>query len=177
MSRIATKCSNVVLGLTIAKRVLGRPACELGVTNVTYVRIDGPFTELEGLRHLESVGELQIHAPLTTLQGLRNLTTAGAQFGRDDLIESILFPSKIIREGNQQMEIETTDDESFVGLSKGETATEYRLLNANGQLISVPKAKVKLARLSNTSMMPEGLHRAMTPSEFADLIAYLETLK
>ena len=33
VSRMPTSCSNVVVGFTIAKRVFGRPACELGVTN------------------------------------------------------------------------------------------------------------------------------------------------
>lgn len=33
VSRISTSRSNVVRGLRIAKRVFGRPACELGTTN------------------------------------------------------------------------------------------------------------------------------------------------
>jgi Leucine-rich repeat (LRR) protein len=49
-----------------------------GVKNPQYVTIEGPFTELEGLSHLESVVEIQIQAPLTTLAGLRNLATANS---------------------------------------------------------------------------------------------------
>jgi hypothetical protein len=51
---------------------------EVAATNISGVTISGPFTDLEGLSHLESVDGIDITAPLTTLQGLRNLTTAGA---------------------------------------------------------------------------------------------------
>jgi hypothetical protein len=49
-----------------------------GVKNPGGISIEGPFTDVEGLSHLESVDEIEIAAPLTTLAGLRNLTTAGS---------------------------------------------------------------------------------------------------
>src|SRR5205814_3869965 len=50
-----------------------------------------------------------------------DLTTAGAQFGRTELAESVLFPSKAIREGYQRVEVETKNEETFEGLLIAET--------------------------------------------------------
>ncbi|HSH17152.1 MAG TPA: hypothetical protein VLD18_14010, partial [Verrucomicrobiae bacterium] len=94
-----------------------------------------------------------------------------------ELAESILYPSKAVREGYQAVEIETTDDESFSGLAKGETGTEVLLLDRLGQLQRIPKDKVASRRNSDFSLMPEGLQSALTLEQFAGLISYLESLK
>jgi putative heme-binding domain-containing protein len=106
-----------------------------------------------------------------------DLTSVGSQFSRHELAESILYPSKAVREGYQAVEIETTDDESFSGLAKGETGTEVLLLDRLGQLQRIPKDKVAARRNSDFSLMPEGLHSALTLEQFAGLISYLESLK
>jgi quinoprotein glucose dehydrogenase len=106
-----------------------------------------------------------------------DLTSVGSQFSRHELAESILHPSKAVREGYQAVEIETQDDESFSGLAKGETGTEVLLLDRLGQLQRIPKDKVASRRNSEFSLMPEGLHAALTLEQFAGLISYLESLK
>jgi putative heme-binding domain-containing protein len=106
-----------------------------------------------------------------------DMTTVGAQFSRREIAESILYPSKAVREGYQSMNVETKDNESFSGLLKGETADELTLVDAAGQLQRVPKTQIAFRTLSDLSLMPEGLHSALTLSEFSDLLAYLETLR
>ncbi len=106
-----------------------------------------------------------------------DLSSVGSQFSRHELSESILFPSKAVREGYQAVEIETKDDESFSGLTKGETATEVLLLDRTGNLQRIPKDKVASRRNSEFSLMPEGLQSALTLDQFAGLISYLESLK
>ncbi|MBI2946148.1 MAG: HEAT repeat domain-containing protein, partial [Verrucomicrobia bacterium] len=51
-----------------------------------------------------------------------DLSTIGSQYSRRDLAESILFPSKAVREGYQQVIVETKDDENLSGLVNAETA-------------------------------------------------------
>jgi putative membrane-bound dehydrogenase-like protein len=106
-----------------------------------------------------------------------DLSGVGAQFGRAALIESVLQPSKVVREGYNQVQIETKDDESIAGLFKGETGDEITLLDANNQLRRIQKSKITSRQNSQLSIMPEGLQAALTLQEFADLIAYLESLK
>jgi len=43
--------------------------------------------------------------------------------------------------------------------------------------VVIKKADIATRRLSPISMMPEGLQTAMKPEDFADLVAYLESLK
>jgi len=106
-----------------------------------------------------------------------DLSGAGTQFGRAVLIESILQPSKVVREGYNQVQIETKDDDFIAGLFKGETGDDVTLLDAKNQLRRIPKAQITSRRNSELSIMPEGLQAALTLQEFADLIAYLESLK
>ena len=106
-----------------------------------------------------------------------DLSGVGAQFGRAALIESILQPSKVVREGYNQVLIETKDDESIAGLFKGETGDDITLLDANNQLRRIAKARIASRQNSQLSIMPEGLQAALTLQEFADLIAFLESLR
>lgn len=106
-----------------------------------------------------------------------DMTTIGAQFPRIALIEHIIHPSKAVREGYSQVLIETDDDESFAGLVKGETTDTLTILDAQAQLRTIPKSKITLRRNSELSLMPDGLHLGLTLEEFADLLAYLESLK
>jgi len=106
-----------------------------------------------------------------------DLSGVGAQFGRAALIESILYPSKVVREGYNQVQIETKDDDFIAGLFKGETGDDITLLDANDQLRRIAKSQIASRRNSQLSIMPEGLQAALTLQEFTDLIAYLESLK
>ena len=106
-----------------------------------------------------------------------DLTTAGAQFGRKELAESILFPSRSIREGYQRVEVETKNEETLEGLVKTETNDELTLRDANGNNRRVSKADIKDRHNSQLSLMPEGLEAGMALQDFADLVAYLSSLK
>jgi putative heme-binding domain-containing protein len=105
------------------------------------------------------------------------MTTIGAQFPRDALIEHIVNPSKSVREGYQQVLIETSDDESFAGLIKSESADTLTILTAQAKLQTIPKSKITSRHSSQLSLMPDGLHLGLSLEEFTDLIAYLESLK
>lgn len=106
-----------------------------------------------------------------------DLSNIGGQFPRAALIEHILTPSKAVREGYQQVQIETAEDESFSGLIKAETADALTILDGQAKLHQIPKNKITRRQSSQLSLMPEGLHAGLSLEEFADLIAYLESLK
>lgn len=106
-----------------------------------------------------------------------DLTTVGAQFSPQELAESILFPSKSVREGYESYLVEMKDGESYSGLFKGETTGEVHLLDAQGNLHRLKLADIQARRKSELSLMPEGLHTALELQDFADLLAYLRSLK
>ncbi|HKS36083.1 MAG TPA: HEAT repeat domain-containing protein, partial [Verrucomicrobiae bacterium] len=106
-----------------------------------------------------------------------DLTNIGTQFDSRALAESILFPSKAVREGYQQVIVETEDGEELSGVIKGETADRVTLRDSAGREHQLSRKSIKARRNSSLSLMPEGLHAVLSPEEFADLIAYLASLK
>jgi putative membrane-bound dehydrogenase-like protein len=106
-----------------------------------------------------------------------DLTGAGTQFDRRALAEAILYPSKTVREGYQQITVTLADEEELSGVVKGETADTLTMRDATGREHKLPRGSVKARQNSTLSLMPEGLHVALSLEEFADLIAYLASLK
>ena len=105
------------------------------------------------------------------------LTTAGAQFGRAALIESILEPSKVVREGYQQVEFELRNGSSISGIVKAETGATVVVNDAEGRTVELRRDDILSRKASAISLMPEGLQTVLSFDEFADLVAYLESLK
>ena len=106
-----------------------------------------------------------------------DLTTVGSQFARDILIESILYPSKAIREGYQQIVFELKNGDSVSGAVKGESTETVTIQDSEARLQTVRKSDIARRTTSALSLMPEGLQAALSLTDFADLIAYLESLK
>jgi putative heme-binding domain-containing protein len=104
-----------------------------------------------------------------------DLTLAGAQFSRAQLIESVLYPSRAVREGYQQIIVETKDGEEVNGALKADTSDGLTLVDASGRTNSIPRANIVNRSTSQLSLMPEGLQVGLSLDEFTDLIAYLES--
>jgi putative heme-binding domain-containing protein len=105
------------------------------------------------------------------------LAGVGAKYDRAKLIESILYPSKQIFDGYQQTLVRTKSGKTFAGSVRGETETDFTLIDANGVKSVIRKSDVDKRKVSQLSLMPEGLHTALKPEEFSDLVSYLQSLK
>lgn len=101
-----------------------------------------------------------------------DLSNMGAQFSARELAESILWPSRVVREGYQPVIVELTDDEEVAGLIKGESTEVLTLRDSAGKLRQVPKSQIRGRRQSEQSLMPEGLQAGLSLADFADLIAF-----
>ena len=91
------------------------------------------------------------------------------------LVESVLYPSKVIKTGFDAEKIETKSGKVHQGLVK-EEGDFFRVLNHEGE-IRVPKNDVETRTISKLSIMPEGQENQMSRREFLDLIFFLQTLK
>jgi putative membrane-bound dehydrogenase-like protein len=91
------------------------------------------------------------------------------------LIESVLYPSKIIKTGWEVENIELKNGKTLVGLVKDE-GKHLRVLNLDKDT-RVLKGDVESRSLSKVSVMPDGQEATLSRREFVDLIAYLQTLK
>src|SRR5581483_4658877 len=93
----------------------------------------------------------------------------------DYLVESVLFPSKVIKTGFETETVTTRDGRVLSGLVKDE-GKFLRVLNLNKD-DRVAKADVEERAVQRVSIMPEGQEAQLSRREFADLIAYLMTLR
>ena len=91
------------------------------------------------------------------------------------LIESVLFPSKIIKTGFESETVTLKNGKVLAGLVKDE-GKFLRVLNLDKE-DRVAKDDVETRSVSRVSIMPEGQEAMMSRREFVDLIAFLQTLK
>jgi putative heme-binding domain-containing protein len=106
-----------------------------------------------------------------------SLTGVGAKYDRAKLVESVLEPSKQIFDGYQQTIIRTRDDDVQAGVVRAETDAEVTLFDSAAQPHVIRKSDITSRKLSELSVMPEGLEQGMTQQELADLISFLESQK
>ena len=105
-----------------------------------------------------------------------DLTGLALKYDKAEIIRSVLEPSSRIVNGYQPVVLCKTDGTVLTGLIRGETETYLDLVDPNLQPIQVQKSDIDERRLGEYSLMPAGLVELLTPSEFADLIAYLQSL-
>ena len=106
-----------------------------------------------------------------------DLTTIATKYDRAFLIESVLYPSKQILDGYQTTMITMKNGQAFSGFLRSQDETETLLVDVAGEKHALQRNQIAKITESATSLMPEGLHGALSLAEFADLITYLETLK
>jgi putative heme-binding domain-containing protein len=106
-----------------------------------------------------------------------DLTHIGGKFGRPHLIESLLEPSRQIVEGYRTSLLATKDGAVHTGIVKEQTAASLTLLDAAGKRMTLPVDEIAERRESPLSLMPQNLAEQLSAEQFADLVAYLETLR
>jgi putative membrane-bound dehydrogenase-like protein len=103
-----------------------------------------------------------------------DLAGIGLRYKREDLMTSLLEPSKVIAQGYETIVIETKKGVTLTGVFKGESGEAVNLTDAEGKPHRVPKKDIEERFFAPVSMMPNGLSDGMTLQDFADIIAFLE---
>ncbi len=106
-----------------------------------------------------------------------DLTGLALKYDKAEIIRSILEPSSRIAVGFASVVVARLDGTTVEGLVRGETAEGIELATADGRSVRIPADQVGQKRTSETSTMPEGLVDTLKPVEFADLVAYLGSLR
>jgi putative heme-binding domain-containing protein len=105
------------------------------------------------------------------------LGTIADKFTRDQLIQSVLEPSARIHPDHATTTVVTTDGKTINGVLQFRNKQEIRLLDVEGKLVRISLAMIEVEKPSKTSLMPVGLHKLIKADQFADLVAYLSTLR
>jgi putative heme-binding domain-containing protein len=106
-----------------------------------------------------------------------DLSTIGKLRVREDLLESILEPSRRIEPKYAAYVANTADGRSFTGLLVRRDEKQVVLLDFQNKEIILAAKNVEDLRPSRTSLMPEGQMASLTAQEAADLLEYLATRK
>ena len=105
--------------------------------------------------------------------------TAGSQFTREFLIESILNPAAAIAQGfpTYMLTPKAGKGSTSLGFLVEEDNTNYTLMNIAGFYQNVTKESLAKKEIVQSSQMPPGLAYTLTLHEFTSLIEYLVSKK
>jgi putative membrane-bound dehydrogenase-like protein len=106
-----------------------------------------------------------------------DLSMIGKKASRENLIESILQPSKAIADQYIQWRIETKKGLDIMGLIIEETPDSILLRDANAKDYKIAKSDIDTRTKSAVSIMPENVVSALTEDELIDVAEYMLTLK
>jgi putative heme-binding domain-containing protein len=94
---------------------------------------------------------------------------------REDLLESILEPSRRVEPKYAAYSAHTADGRSFNGLLVKRDANEVVLRDGQNREVTLATGTVEELRPSRLSLMPEGQLAGLTAQEAADLLEYVAT--
>jgi putative heme-binding domain-containing protein len=122
------------------------------------------------------LGCLQCHA-LGGAGGMvgPDLSAIGTSAQLDYLIESVILPSKVVREGYTTVVVSTLDGKVHTGVVQRESPTELVLRDPIRDEIVIPVKDIEDKRIGG-SLMPEGLDQSLTDAELVDLVRFLSEL-
>lgn len=106
-----------------------------------------------------------------------NLSKIGNKLSREALFDSILYPSAAISTGFNGVTVRKTGSEPLTGFITSETQETVTMRLAGGVSQAIPAKEITGRETMELSLMPTGLTAALTATELADLVAYLQSLK
>src|SRR5262249_21160003 len=106
-----------------------------------------------------------------------DLTAIGKQRSREDLLESILEPSRRMEPKYATYIAQTDAGRSFTGLLVKRDDKVIVLRDAENKETTLAAKDVESLKPSPKSLMPDGQLAGLTAKEAADLLAYLATRK
>jgi putative heme-binding domain-containing protein len=92
----------------------------------------------------------------------------------DYLLKNILDPSAVVEPRFLNYQIVLKNRRSLAGVISAESDATLTLEYGSGVSETVARSAIAEIRATDTSMMPEGFESAITPSQMADLIAFLK---
>jgi putative heme-binding domain-containing protein len=105
-----------------------------------------------------------------------DLSSLGTSSPVETIINSILYPSKSIKEGYELQRVVKTDGSEMMGYLVSNGMSEIVLRDVSGKAVSVPKSQIKELQKVPGSLMPPGLTAGLEKEEFVQLVSFLSKL-
>jgi putative membrane-bound dehydrogenase-like protein len=106
-----------------------------------------------------------------------DLSMIGKKASRENLFESILYPSKAIADQYLTWQIDTLKGQTLSGLIVEESGDAVVLRDAEGRDTRIAKKDIETRTKGAKSLMPEDLVVNLSEDELIDLVEYLFTLR
>ncbi len=145
------------------EEVIGRMRELLSTTPGDPHRGVAVFSKLCGQCH-KLHGEGQDVGPDITLNGRSSY---------DQLLSNVFDPSLVIGASYQARTVRTVEGRVVTGLLAEESDERIVLKVEGGKLESIPADEVEAMKVSELSLMPEGVEKQLQPQEIADLFALI----
>ena len=108
-----------------------------------------------------------------------DLTTVATRFKRQDILESITEPSKVVSEQYMSTAFTLKDGNVVAGRISQETGDKVVVMTNpfdTAVTTAISKSEIKARELSKISLMPTGLLDTFTESDILDLLAFVESM-
>ena len=106
-----------------------------------------------------------------------DLTRIGQVRTEQDLLESIVYPSRTFVRSYEPVMIITKDGEPHTGFIRNESAEAVQLVSGLNAEERILRNSIAELRPGTLSVMPAGLEQQLQQQELADLVAFLKSLK
>jgi putative heme-binding domain-containing protein len=104
-----------------------------------------------------------------------DLSSIGASAQVDYLVDSLLEPNKVIKEGYHSLTVTTTKGKVLTGIKVRQSDKELILRDKDDREVGIPLDAIDEQRPGG-SLMPEGLTDPLTRAELVDLVRFLSEL-
>jgi putative heme-binding domain-containing protein len=92
---------------------------------------------------------------------------------REVLLTAVFDPNRAVEDKFLEYVVRLTDGRQVNGVLLEETGASITLAAPEGKQTVIPRSEVEQLKSSGKSLMPEGVEKDITPTEAADMIAYL----
>jgi putative membrane-bound dehydrogenase-like protein len=102
-----------------------------------------------------------------------DLTRVWETLSLEKVMESMIEPSKEIKEGYQSYRVTTAKGLTYIGLKVAQSPSGVTIKEATGKEITVPSAEIEEVEVSKQSLMPDNVISQLSFDQFIDLVAFL----
>jgi putative heme-binding domain-containing protein len=106
-----------------------------------------------------------------------DLSKIGATRSGRDLLEAVVFPSASFARGYEPFVVATKSGKSHSGILKRQSAEAIYVVTNDRAEIRIPRSEIEVLEPGKVSIMPKGLDTQLGLQEFADLLAFLQSLR
>jgi putative heme-binding domain-containing protein len=99
--------------------------------------------------------------------------TVNGRASYEQLLSNVFDPSLVIGEAYQARIVRTEDGRVITGLLAEDSQQRVVLKTQGGKLETIARDEVAAMKVSELSLMPEGIEKQLSPQEIADLFAFI----